>query len=497
MFAGSAFSLKESGTMSSEKPYRLEQIDDVRWEIPKTGGMRVPGLIYADSRLLVDLEHDRSTDQVYNVAHLPGIVGRSLAMPDVHWGYGFPIGGVAAFDLEGGVVSPGGVGYDINCGVRLAVTGMDCETLAPRIKDLVNSLFGSVPSGLGSRGGIRLARKEMAEVLRTGAGWAVRRGMGEESDLESIEDYGLIEGANPDLVSERAYERGKDQLGTLGSGNHFLEIGYVEEIFDEPTARGWGLWEGQVTAMIHTGSRGLGHQVCDDFLARMVKSVRKEGIQLPDAQLACTRLTSSLAKDYLAAMAAAANFAFANRQILMHLVRTAWEKTLGMSPRELQFRLLYDVCHNIAKIEEHAVEGEKKKVCVHRKGATRSFPAQHPMLPARYRETGQPVLIPGDMGRASYVLAGEPGSTQETFGSSCHGAGRVLSRSQALKRTQGRSIERELQDHNVFPRWVGRKTLREEVPEAYKDVSLVVDVVHRAGLARKVARIRPIGVVKG
>lgn len=483
--------------MSRQTPYTLKKIDDVRWEIPRSGGMLVPGLIFTNEALLPDVEKDKSADQVYNVAHLPGILGRSLAMPDVHWGYGFPIGGVAAFDLDEGVVSPGGVGYDINCGVRLAVTALDRETVAERIQDLVNGLFAKVPSGVGSRGGVRLNRKELARVVRAGAEWAVKQGMGEASDLDGIEDRGTIDGADPGAVSERAFSRGKDQLGTLGSGNHFLEIGYIDEIFDEATAAQWGLSLGRVTTMIHSGSRGFGHQVCDDFLSRMVKSVRREGLQLPDTQLACTRLNSSLAREYLGAMAAAANYAFVNRQILMHLTRAAWEETLGLSPRELGFRLVYDVCHNIAKIEEHVVDGVKKKVCVHRKGATRAFPAHHPALPGKYRSTGQPVLIPGDMGRASYVLAGGKASMEETFGSACHGAGRLLSRSAAIKRTKGRAIERELQDRNVFPRWVGRKTLREEVPEAYKDVSLVVDVVHAAGLARKVAKIRPMGVVKG
>jgi tRNA-splicing ligase RtcB (3'-phosphate/5'-hydroxy nucleic acid ligase) len=321
--------------------------------------------------------------------------------------------------------------------------------------------------------------------------------MGEPSDLDKIEEYGRLEGADPNVISERAYERGKNQLGTLGSGNHFLEIGFIEQIFDEKTAAQWSLWPGQVTLMIHTGSRGFGYQVCDDFLARMVRSAAKEGIELPDRQLACTHLKTDLAKEYLGAMAAAANFAFANRQILMHLVRTTWQKALGISPRELQFRLLYDVCHNIAKFETHKVNDHEQKVCVHRKGATRAFPTGHPALPPMYRATGQPVLIPGDMGRASYILAGSRGAMEETFGSACHGAGRLLSRHEALRRTKGRSIERELQDDQVYPRWVGRKTLREEFPEAYKDVSLVVDVVQRAGLARKVARIRPMGVVKG
>ncbi len=483
--------------MSRERPYKLLQLDEVRWEIPKTGGMLVPGLIYTDSSILPDIENDQSADQVYNVAHLPGILGRSLAMPDVHWGYGFPIGGVAAFDLEEGVISPGGVGYDINCGVRLALTGITREDLLPRIRELIDALFANVPSGLGSRGGIRLNRKELSQVLKLGAEWAIHNGMGDSQDLQHIEEFGNLPGADPSIISDRAFERGKDQLGTLGSGNHFMEIGSIEEIFDKETAQNWGLFPGQVTVMIHTGSRGFGYQVCDEFLARMIKSVKVESIQLPDRQLACTRLNTSLAREYLGAMAAAANFAFANRQILMHLARTTWEEALGISPRDLKFRLLYDVCHNIAKMETHVVDGTQKKVCVHRKGATRAFPAQHPVLPAEFRHTGQPVLIPGDMGRASYILAGEPGSMNEAFGSACHGAGRLLSRHEALRRTKGRSVERELQDEQIYPRWVGRKTLREEVPEAYKDVSLVVNVVQRAGLARKVARIRPMGVVKG
>jgi len=484
--------------VSQTKPYRLVQIDEVRWAIPKAGKMNVPGLIFTDSKTLPDIEKDQSPDQVFNVAHLPGIVGHSLAMPDVHWGYGFPIGGVAAFDLEVGVVSPGGVGYDINCGVRLATTGLQREAVAPRIKELVDALFAGVPAGVGSRGAIRLNKKEMADVVKSGAEWAVRQGMGDSADLEHIEEYGALPGADFSVVSDRAFERGRDQLGTLGSGNHFLEIGFVEEIFDPDTAEQWGLWPGQVTLMVHSGSRGFGYQICDDFLARMVKSVRQEGLDLPDKQLACTRLHTKLAEEYLGAMAAAANFAFANRQILMHLARTAWEEKLKISPRDLQFRLLYDVCHNIAKMETHTVDGKPKRLCVHRKGATRAFPAHHPALPAKFRTTGQPVLIPGDMGRASYVLAGEPGSMKETFGSACHGAGRLLSRHEALRVTKGRAIERELPDErHVYPRSAGRKTLREEFPEAYKDVSLVVDVVHRAGLARRVARIKPMGVVKG
>lgn len=483
--------------MPEKKPFTLVRRDEVRWEIPRTGKMLVPGLIFADERILPSIEDDRSPEQVYNVAHLPGIVDRSLAMPDIHWGYGFPIGGVAAFDLERGVVSPGGVGYDINCGVRVAVTGLKREVVAAHIRPLIDALFARVPCGVGSKGDIRLSRNEMDAVLKLGAAWAVSRGMGNSSDVGRIENQGALPGADPAAVSDRAFERGRDQLGTLGSGNHFLEIGYVEEIFDAETASQWGLELDGVTMMVHSGSRGLGYQVCDEFLARMVKSVAKEGIDLPDRQLACTRFTSDLAQEYLSAMAAAANFAFANRQVLMHLARRTWEEVLEIPPKDLRFRLLYDVCHNIAKIETHEVNGKKTRLCVHRKGATRAFPAGHPELPPEYRASGQPVLIPGDMGRASYILAGEPGSMKETFGSACHGAGRLLSRSKALKVAKGRAIERELQAAHVYPRSKGFKTLKEEIPEAYKDVSLVVDVVQRAGLARKVARIRPMGVVKG
>ncbi|MFC1835399.1 RtcB family protein [Thermodesulfobacteriota bacterium] len=483
--------------MPKSRKYSLVQVDEVRWEIPRTGGMRVPGMIYTDADTLPDIKKDKSPEQVYNVAHLPGIVGRAMAMPDVHWGYGFPIGGVAAFDVDDGVVSPGGVGYDINCGVRLALTGLQREDVAPRIRPLIDALFTAIPSGVGSRGGIRLNKRELSRAVRLGVQWVVQQGMGEASDLDRIEDYGCMEGADPGVIGDRAFERGRDQLGTLGSGNHFLEVGFIEEIFDDSTAAQWGIEPGQVTVMVHSGSRGFGYQVCDDFLARMVKRARKDKMDLPDKQLVSARLKTAMAKEYLGAMAAAANFAFANRQVLMHLAREAWEEAMGISPRELRLRLLYDVCHNIAKIESHTVRGQERKLCVHRKGATRAFPPNHPLLPPIYRPTGQPVLIPGDMGRASYILAGEPGAMQETFGSACHGAGRVLSRSAAVKRTKGRAVERELQDMNVYPRWSGRKTLREEIPEAYKDVSHVVDVVQRAGLARKVARIRPMGVVKG
>ncbi len=487
----------EGKKMSVSKPYKIKRIDENKWLIPKTGKMRVPGLIFANSKLLPDIEKDSSPDQIFNVAHLPGIVGYAVALPDMHWGYGFPIGGVAAFDAEEGIVSPGGVGYDINCGVRLATTSVARNDLEPHISGLIDSFYSEIPIGLGSTGAITLKKKDLFEVSRQGALWAVKKGMGEQSDLERIEDHGAIESAATDSISDRAYERGKDQIGTLGSGNHFIEIGYVERVFEETTANEWGLREGLVTLMIHSGSRGFGYQICDEFLARMVKSVAVQKIELLDRQLACAYLKSEVARQYLGAMAAAANFAFANRQILMNLARLAWEKTLKISPRELNLRLLYDVCHNIAKMERHEIDGVSRMLCVHRKGATRALPPDHPLLPPLFRKTGQPVLIPGDMGRFSYVMAGVKRAEDQAFNSACHGAGRVLSRNEALRKTKGRVIERELQNKHVYSRAAGRKTMREECPEAYKNVDDVVEIVSRAGLARKIVRIRPMGVIKG
>ncbi len=483
--------------MSRDKPYKIRRIDEFRWEIPKVGSMRVPGLIYSNSSLFPDIEKDNSCDQVYNVAHLPGIVSRSIALPDIHWGYGFPIGGVAAFDLDEGVISPGGVGYDINCGVRLATTGLSKVDVIPRIKELINALYSNIPCGLGSKGGIILNRDSMSQVAKLGARWAIKQGMGDESDIERIEDHGIMEGGESALISDRSFERGKNQLGTLGSGNHFIEIGFIEEIFDENVAKLWGISLEQVTLMIHTGSRGFGYNICDEFLAKMIKNVSKEKIDLPDKQLACARLNTPLAREYLAAMAAAANFAFANRQIIMNLVQKTWERSLIISPHELKLKLLYDVSHNIAKMENHEVKGKSVKLCVHRKGATRALPAGHPLLPAFFVNTGQPVLLPGDMGRSSFILVGAKGALEQTFGSACHGAGRVLSRNEALRRTKGRAVERELEDRNVYGRAAGRKTMREEFPEAYKDVCAVAEVAHKAGLATKVAKIKPLGVIKG
>ncbi|WP_373500427.1 RtcB family protein [Desulfococcus sp.] len=475
----------------------LIQIDEYTWEIPRTGNMRVPGRIYASESMIEVIRHEDALTQVANVATLPGIVKASLAMPDIHQGYGFSIGGVAAFDWNEGVVSPGGVGYDINCGVRLSTTRLEESDVRPRLEDLVNGLYRNIPSGVGSQGTITLTEREEKEVLRTGSPWAVERGFGQEGDIEHTEDGGCLSGANPDEVSDRALARGKKQLGTLGSGNHFLEVGVVDEIYDERVAQAFGLSEGQVTVMLHSGSRGLGYQICDDFLAVMARHVQTLPFELPDRQLSCAMIQSDPGKRYFSAMACAANYAWANRQILMYLAREVFLKVLRIGPRDLGMRLLYDVCHNIAKKEEHLVDGKPRTVCVHRKGATRSFPAGHMAVSPAYRGVGQPVLVPGDMGTASYVLVGTDKALNETFGSTCHGAGRVLSRTAAKKAARGRAIYRELEDRGILVRWTGRGTMAEEMPDAYKDISQVVEVVHGAGLSRKVARLRPMAVVKG
>jgi tRNA-splicing ligase RtcB len=481
--------------MSLEK---LKRIDENRLEVPKDykEGMRTNGIIYVDSILEKELESG-SIEQVANVATLPGIVGASMAMPDVHTGYGFPIGGVAAFDIKEGIISPGGVGYDINCGVRLLRSNLKKNNVLPRKKELVDALYNSIPSGVGSKGKIRLGPDDEEKLLLKGARWAVENGLGDASDLERIESGGCMDGADPSLISSRAYERGRAQQGTLGSGNHFLEVQYVDEIYDEKIANAIGLFKDQITVMIHTGSRGFGHQVCTDFLEVMGRAVQKYGIILPDRELACAPFNSPEAKDYFAAMKSAANYAWANRQCLMHWTREVFMSVFNMTPSELGLTLIYDVAHNIAKIEEHIVNGQKKKLIVHRKGSTRAFPPGHPELPAVYRNLGQPVLIPGDMGRASFVLIGTEGAMKETFGSTCHGAGRVMSRHQAIRQAKGRAIWREMEDRGIIVRAAGRETLAEEMSEAYKDISNVVDVVHNAGISKKVAKLKPIGVIKG
>ena len=477
---------------------KVQQIDAWRWRLPREGAMRTDGLVFASASMMEELRREQALEQVRNVATLPGIVGPSMAMPDIHWGYGFPIGGVAAFDADEGVVSPGGVGYDINCGVRLLRSDLSAAEVRPVLDRLADALFRNVPSGVGShRRDLKLSLAETRKVLKQGASWAVRQGFGEAVDLEHIEAQGTIPGADPEVVSERAIERGRDQLGTLGSGNHFLEIQQVETIHDEAAAQVLGLFPGQLTVSIHTGSRGLGYQVCDDSLRVMLRASQKYGITLPDRQLCCAPLSSPEARDYLAAMAGAANFAFANRQLITAWVRESFEQVLGKGPADLGLSVIYDVCHNIAKWEIHEVDGQKRRLCVHRKGATRAFPPGHPETPAAYREIGQPVLIPGDMGRYSYVLVGTQGAMRETFGSTCHGAGRLLSRHAAMKQARGHDIIGELARRGILVRAAGRATVAEEIPEAYKDVAEVVEVVAQAGIGKIVARLKPMAVIKG
>jgi tRNA-splicing ligase RtcB len=476
---------------------RTERIDEYRLRVVQQGDMRTEGLIYADERTHPE---EGSVRQVADVACLPGIVGRALALPDVHQGYGFPIGGVAAFDpAAGGVVSPGGVGYDINCGVRLYATGLEAARITDARADardgILDAICARVPTGVG-RGHTRgLKGKALDRVLERGAAWAVSQGYGDADELERIEDGGALP-ADPDRLSRRARDRGAGQLGTLGSGNHFVELGQVVEIFDADAAQTFGLEVGALTVMIHTGSRGLGHQVCDDWLRTLAQAAQRHGLRLPDRQLACAPVGSPEGQGYLAAMGAAANFAFANRQVIGHHVREALEEALALGPADLRLWLVYDVCHNIAKLERHETDGGSRELCVHRKGATRALPPGDARLPAVYRASGQPVLVPGDMGRASYVLAGRPGAA-ESFHSACHGAGRVLSRQAALRAARGRSVLGELTAAGIRVRAARRRTLVEEMPDAYRDVAGVAAVVQGAGLAALVARLEPLAVVKG
>jgi tRNA-splicing ligase RtcB len=473
---------------------RIEQIDEFRWRIPREGNMRVDGIVYADAAMMNDIRQDEALKQVAHVAHLPGIVGASLAMPDFHWGYGFPIGGVAATDADKGVVSPGGVGYDINCGVRLVAASLTRADVQPRLREIVKAMYSRVPTGVGAhRRDLRLSRAELDGVLQHGARWAVDRGYGTTDDLDHIEEGGVLRGADPRLVSDRARERGHAQLGTLGSGNHFAELQYVAEVYDESVAAAFGLRANQVTVMIHSGSRGLGHQVCDDHLRIMVRAAQKYGIDLPDRQLCCAPLGTPEGREYLTAMSAAANFAFANRQVMSHWVRESLADGLAITAASTGLRTVYDVCHNIAKFETFS----GGKVCVHRKGATRAYPPGHPQTPLKYRSVGQPVLIPGDMGRYSYVLVGTDHAYRETFGSTCHGAGRRWSRAEAKRRAKGQAVIKDLEARGVVLMAAGISTVAEEMPEAYKDVADVVRVVHEAGLARRVAQLRPLGVIKG
>jgi tRNA-splicing ligase RtcB len=475
----------------------MQKISEAVYEIAASGGMRVPARIYASEQMLASVKADNAPQQAVNVAHLPGIVTASLAMPDIHWGYGFPIGGVAAFDVREGVISPGGVGYDINCGVRLLSTKLNREELVPRLRELVSQLFRDVPTGVGSSGAFSATREELKRVAAKGARWAVERGLGTEEDLEFIEENGCVAGADPDKVSPRAWERGLEQLGTLGSGNHFLEIGYVDEVFDETAARAMGLRLDQVTVIVHCGSRGYGYQICDDYIAVMDRAARNYHIALPDRQLACAPVDSAEGQAYFGAMNCAINYAFANRQVITHHARAAFEKALGLTRPEVGLRTVYEVAHNIAKLETHLVDGVARQLCVHRKGATRAFAPGCREVPSAYRDIGQPVLIPGDMGRYSYVLVGTEKAMRDTFGSTCHGAGRLLSRIKAKKAAAGRDLVRELEAKGIVLRGASRGTLDEEIPEAYKDVSAVVDACVAAGISKKVARLKPIGCIKG
>ncbi|HVX60913.1 MAG TPA: RtcB family protein [Pirellulales bacterium] len=478
----------------------LEPVTEYCWRIPKSykAGMRVDGLVYADSALLKLIRTDQALEQVANVAFLPGIQYASLAMPDIHWGYGFCIGGVCATDpAAGGVISPGGVGYDINCGVRLIRSNLFLAEIKPHLSALVNELFKQVPTGVGRGGKYHFNPNELRSLMTTGPQGLIKRGLAVERDIEFAEAHGRLDGAAPENVSDRALQRGYDQCGTLGAGNHFLEVQIVDRVFDERAARVMGLAKDMVCVMIHSGSRGLGYQVCDDALRQLRHVPAKYGIELPDRQLVCAPVESPEGQHYLGAMRAAANFAWCNRQLLLWQAREVFETIFGRSWQALDMQLIYDVAHNIAKLEEHEVAGERKQVWVHRKGATRAFPPGHPEVPAAYAEIGQPVIIPGDMGRASWVLAGQPGSMTQTFGSACHGAGRVLSRHAAVREARGRRIDEELEQQGIIARARSWKGLAEEQSAAYKDVDLVVEVVHKAGLASKVARLRPIGVIKG
>jgi len=456
--------------------------------------MRTDVVVYASHALMQQILKDLSLQQAMNVATLPGIVGPSLAMPDIHQGYGFPIGGVAALDWDAGVVSPGGVGFDINCGVRLVRSTLHEAEVRAKLKPLVDQVFRDVPCGAGGSGFIKIGPRDLERILVDGARWMVKNGYGEERDAEFAEAGGALEGADPKAVSERARERGMPQIGTLGSGNHFLEIQVVEQVHDEAAARVFGIAPGQVVVLIHSGSRGLGHQVCTDYVSIMNQTMAKHGIQLPDRQLACGPIHSEEGERYLAAMRAAANFAWANRQGILHFLRGSFRRIFGDS---IRLDLIYDVCHNIAKRERYEVEGRKCDVLVHRKGATRAFPPGHREIPADYRGVGQPVFVPGSMGTASWVLAGSEGATRETFGSVCHGAGRLMSRTAAKRGKNARDEQRKLEERGILVRSETRDGILEELPEAYKNVDEVIEVVHNAGLARKVARLRPMAVIKG
>ncbi len=476
----------------------VRRLDEWSWEIPREHrrDMRVPARIYADETLLDAALQDKSVEQLINTACLPGVLKRTLAMPDIHQGYGPPIGGVAAMSMQDGVISPGAVGYDINCGVRLLSSNLDASQVKPIMGEIMDVLYAQLPSGVGKGGDLRVSGKDMDDVLEKGAAWVVAKGFGSREDLEHTEERGAMAEARAASVSRRAKERGGDQLGTLGAGNHFVELGEVVHVYDENAASAFGLREGQLVLWVHSGSRGLGHQVCTDYVSSMQRAVSKYGITLPDRELVCAPVTSPEGQEYMAAMACAANYAWANRQMLMHRVRQILDTTLAQRFPRRSFRLIYDVAHNIAKVEHFDIDGRRTKLLVHRKGATRSFGPGHPDLPVDYRAVGQPVLVPGDMGTASYVLVGTNEAANLSFSSSCHGAGRVASRHAALRQTRGEDLQRRLAEQGITVRgpWKG---LAEEAPEAYKNIDSVVNVVVQVGLARLVAKTVPLGVIKG
>ncbi len=477
----------------------LEKKGEYVYEIPKSykQEMRTKGIIFADQGLIESIVSDNAPEQVANVATLPGIVGASKAMPDIHWGYGFPIGGVAAMDVDDGVISPGGVGYDINCGVRLVRTDMEAQGIKGDIKALINEMYDNVPAGVGKKARITLKRGELDRVLDHGVEWAVEQGFGWHEDISNTEDRGCMKSADSSKVSRKAKDRGEPQLGTLGGGNHFLEIQKVDKIFDQDAARCFGLEEGMVTVMIHSGSRGCGHQIATDYIREMEKAVRKYNIELPDRQLACAPINSPEGQDYFAGMSCGANYAWTNRQLILHWVRESFENILKESAEDMGMNLVYDVCHNIAKREEHDVDGIKRELVVHRKGATRAFAPGRTEVPEKYRDTGQPVIIPGDMGTASYVMAGMETAMKKSWGSTCHGAGRVLSRAGARRKFKANQVEKELMDKGIYVKAATREVLEEESSGAYKDINRVVEITHNAGLSKMVARMVPLGVMKG
>ncbi len=474
----------------------MKQISKGIWEIPKQGKMLVPGRVYGTKKIVEEIE-DNAITQLTNVAELPGIQKYSIAMPDAHQGYGMIIGGVAAFDAENGIITPGSIGFDVNCGIRLVKTNLTEKDVKGKEKEILNELFNQVPAGLGSKGQFRANKEQLQEVMLKGSAWAIENGFGWKEDLEKTEENGKMQEADPKNVSEKAIQRGLLQLGSLGSGNHFLEIQKIEEIFDEKTAKEFGLQKGKLCLMIHCGSRGFGHQIASDYLDTMEKAMKKYGIKVSDKQLACAPINSEEGKKYFSAMACAVNYAFANRQMILHWTRKSFEKVLGKTAEEMQLHLVYDVAHNIAKFEEHEIDGKKMKVLVHRKGATRAFPAGKKENPLSYMKTGHPALIPGSMGTASWVVVGTEKGLEETFGSVAHGAGRVMSRSKAIKTKRGEQVQKELELQGKFVKSRSPKTLAEEMPEAYKDVDEVIKSLEISGIAKKVARMIPIGVVKG